>query len=316
MSRRVIFRNLRSGLSLWLAGAFLLPCAWAASYTLFDQQGRQSSTYNEIMSSVGVGDTVTFGNGKTIRLGKLLGTGNTTLIFELAENKGQAIRLPKKSGYFSDDYRYVDFIRSFEKGLPILEKHHIPAVQVHEIYRGEYAIVDRVQPDLTFRRFLHDPKISNRLRLDMVDALVTFARETAMLEHIGDFHQDQLVYDGPRKKWILLDWTHSHKEVIFDEERYVRASPNIFLDKAGAGGARYDFFSSYTERIVGTDGQITWTAKKPAYQWIARAANRVNRAVTDERLKILKTRAGSAIPVVRRTQSCMSSFIRSFLSQR
>lgn len=308
--------GLRNSLRLLFLCSFLFSSgifisAHAEFYQLYDSNtGRAVDGYATILSNLKEGDVISFTNQKRFKIKKFLGSGNTTMILELEGSPPRAIRLPKNSGSHSKEFTYGELLDSFVKGARYLEENAVPSVKIHESLAQEYAIVDKVNVDFTFGEFLKNNDISESDRKKMIEEFYSFAKKTARLEKIGDFHPGQLVYDG--KKWIVLDWTSSNSKVIFDDAKMVLESPSVFIEKWYGAGERLDFFDRYATQTAGGDGKIQWIPKEKKYEWISDMANSAHQTVMEERLKILASEP-RVIPSIKKPESCIMDFFRSVL---
>jgi len=286
--------------------------AWAGQVQLFQMDGlhRQVGDYIVKVNSLEPGDELIFSNGKKVTIGKLLGSGNMTLVFEIAGDPGQVLRIPKSSGEFrTQGASYSDFVNAFLMGNRTLKRWKIPSVEIIDAYPGQYVIAERIPTRFTFTAFLENYEIPPPLRKEMKKALVEFARKTAPLETIGDFHSDQLVYVQERKEWVLLDWTDRSRTVALGDEKSIHNAGNAFLSKKTFGG-RANFFEEFAEYAEDSKG-IHWFPTEPRYRWVSELAAEIQHTIETERINALAL-AKSRAPGGR----CVSTFLESMISGR
>lgn len=186
--------------------------ALAENYRLFDHIRTQVSNYDSIVENLKPGDKIIFSDNQSVIVGEKLGSGNTTVIFELPDYPKVAIRIPKKRGIFKDGIPYTGMINRFQEGYSLLKLDGVPTVNLFKYRQDEYAVVERLGPHITFADFLKDRLLPGELKNEMSKAFLEFAKSTAKFTKIGDFHSGQIVYDKTQKKWILMDWERNHVE--------------------------------------------------------------------------------------------------------
>jgi hypothetical protein len=146
---------------------------------------------------------------------KLLGQGNTSKIYEIkADRKTYALRLPKSTGQFNTFSKYEDYIDSFKLGHSTLESQGLRVPRIIDYSEREFVIVERLLLDESFdleELFFYPETINSTDKENAILALKDFAKQSANFEQIKDFHLKQLSYSPKENKWILIDWTHSHK---------------------------------------------------------------------------------------------------------
>ncbi|MBI3535600.1 MAG: hypothetical protein HY072_08990 [Deltaproteobacteria bacterium] len=197
--------------------------------------------YQKVVLTLKAGDIVIY-NGKKFRLGKFLGAGNTTHVFEIDKETGekpdQVIRIPFLINYFfthadtrkRDPMIYVlDYVQNSEK----VDSTEINRVQIIET-ATEYIITTKVNGSLTGDRFLssisfvHITAISYDTELvlakviandleeegknDIADKLRKLATQLKNLKHFKKEFKTlidearQFVWDEDKKDWYLVDF--------------------------------------------------------------------------------------------------------------
>lgn len=189
----------------------------AKSYILFthvngEEKPLPSSDYEEVLPLLRPGDEVVFSNGQRYQLGHFLGNGNTTMIFDIGNQK--AIRLPYSKKRIFTLAQTRDFLKSYYDGYESLASRGLPIPKVfkNESLAREYLIVERIDDiyfdlsDLSFLRpkFLAALDESPHLLQKVLQDLRSFMKKAAQFSAIGDFGGNQLVYTA--KGWVLLDW--------------------------------------------------------------------------------------------------------------
>lgn len=204
--------------------------SWAARVELFDANGKQVKDYDEQIDFLRAttNNTVVIGNTE-IREKKYLGSGDTTSIFSLSEDKPfidadgrvieRAIRFPIAKGRHPSGTPYVEYLRRFVSAMKALERAGVRTVKVFEsdsklVPVPQYVIVERVHEIFKLRELLANLKNPNSPlkpaeRDRYLAALEKFFESTWNFEVIGDFNPNQLVWNG--REWVVLDALHDHK---------------------------------------------------------------------------------------------------------
>jgi|GEM_PF-5691114 len=230
--------------------------AWAKDVILFSAPEVPVLNYYSIREAIQYGDTLIFSGHETYRVGKKLGCGNTTCVYELLDYPNQAIRIPRSRGvYYVNAFSHVhysDFIMYFLNGKRFLNQYGVPSVKIYEGKNSEFIRVEKVQSVTDLKKFLLNPYLySEEDRLNMKNELIRFARMTSELTRIGDFKEDQLHYVKDRG-WILLDWTSSHRVLSAGFQK--RQSANIFEQVFEGGGA----VEKFLKRNITTKAHRRW----------------------------------------------------------
>lgn len=144
--------------------------------------------------------TVIFGDGKKFKLGELLGSGENSHVYELADMPGQAIRIPMKNKTSTLQFD------SYYKGEKILKDNGVNVVEVKEFHPGQYIVVNKVNLGTNAETFVRNPLLQSNNQL-MTEELVKFAESVDNFEYVGDFHTFQLGWDKDHNNWKLLDWS-------------------------------------------------------------------------------------------------------------
>ena len=172
--------------------------------------------YLQVVRSLTPGDKISY-DSKVFQLGEYLGGDSATRIFAISDTK--AIRIGKSPVHLS---------KSYAAAYPTLSKAGRSVVQVFlEESRPEYnfLIVERLNhkfslsdfvarfepikyPTQKDRSFTRNPEriIAARAEDSMKvrRGLEEFVRNMAMFSSIGDYHNDQVIWDGTR--FVLIDW--------------------------------------------------------------------------------------------------------------
>lgn len=204
--------------ALVLAGLLLAAQAGAGTHQLFRSSAWGGSVphrnYGFIVNGeLGPGDVLIFSDGSKFKIGRRLGSGSATLVFELADDPGKVIRIPMalRTEHLED---VASYITSYISGYERLRAAGVPVVRIHQSRAGEYVVVDRLSSSVrTLEDMVRDGGPEPAEREKITRAFVDFARKTAAFSRIGDFRDDQMAYDPERGEWILFDWTSSHRSL-------------------------------------------------------------------------------------------------------
>lgn len=186
----------------------------------------------------------------TFHLGRFLGSGRTTNVYELSDYPDRVIRLESKSQWYIFP-RYFDgtYINKTIKEYDFLLKTGIPMVRIHDYRYGQYVVVDYVEGP-TFETFVTNPeKFSAEERAVMEKRLIEFARLSHRLRHIGGFKPEQIMYD-PNKGWLLIDWMNGSQLAKSPYDEYSIFS-NFFFHWLGKGfkGEHRIWYDSLLEKL-------------------------------------------------------------------
>lgn len=207
--------------------------------------------------SISKGDKIFVTKDKYYIVKKMLGRGNTTIIFQVIDpsnDKNYALRLPFPSERFNLR-NSINYLNGYIDGHKIIVKNNIPVVEMKEGKASSYVLMEVVQHDFDLFQFLTTPEsIDSSIRKNAREALLEFAKKTAYISSIGDFHQGQIVYNEYEDKWILLDWTN-HLSKVRHMNAPLLFSPKVFKQNHYVRGERGDpvvkkgiFFNSYKKR--------------------------------------------------------------------
>jgi hypothetical protein len=214
--------------------------SWAGSYQLFSKTGRRtapSADYQEIVDHLKYGDTVVFSSGRKFRVGKLLGTGNTTLIFALVGDQKHVLRVPKTVGRWlrpgdtrPQNFDTEEFIDWFVDGVNEAERSHIPVVHIEESLSHEYIEVERLEGDMvSFGDFFASfDRYGKNEREEMVQAMDRFLAKSANKSSVMDLHDGNLVYLPHRTEWIISDVSSGATE--FDASKRITTRSRSVLN--------------------------------------------------------------------------------------
>lgn len=205
------------------------------------ESGRKSATptvrYDWHLAQLKPGDVLEFGDGETFRLEKVLGGDSQSKI--LALEGGDVIRIPLSSQRCcQSNFRTLDGYRELQgTGLEIAQ------VDIaRSSMRGEYVMIERIHEKMTFPEFLRayqNGRLNTPEGQKIYEGFRTFVRQAALFYGVGDFHSQQVVWDG--RRWVLIDWS--------DENEFVRSRDfdNLWTteyERAGAKGKRISSWSS------------------------------------------------------------------------
>jgi hypothetical protein len=215
---------------LGFALIFLFTSFAASAFerTLYFPNGMQSPNYNAEMQNVRSGDVLSLGDRK-YPIGNLLGTGNTTRIFDMGGN--YALRLPKASGIFRGSSTYQIYIQEMFNGYRILKDNGVRVVKVYSEFSNpsRYLVVKKVFTLFSLGEFAGGQVYLNEVQRNQINAaLLIWVAGASKFKHIGDFHADQLRWTGT--EWILMDWISGSQLAVNQYE------PTIFDNVVGIDG--------------------------------------------------------------------------------
>ena len=181
------------------------------------------SLYESRVVRLRSGDRVTFGDGKTFRLGRFLGRGNATHVYELADQPGHVIRIPFLSSFLPLSFDVAkragdtrELATKYVQNWEALKKTGVNIVELLDYPQDySYVIVSKIDGKVTGKDYLKrlgfgrtaptlqeierlpDPEARNRLRS---------LREQCLLIGSPEEIERQFVWDEKRKIWVLGDW--------------------------------------------------------------------------------------------------------------
>jgi|GEM_PF-6188317 len=170
--------------------------------------------YDATVAHLKPGTYVTFSDGSRFQVGREVGKGNTTRIFEIVGDPAHVLRIPISE--FCMGKPCGSYVTRFIDGAAQLVNQGVPAVAIHQHLKGEFVVVDRVSAgSLKLTEFLNAVLLQPHAKLpisaaELTDRLEDFAKKTMGLAEIGDFHTEQLVFDLTTREWRLIDWTAAH----------------------------------------------------------------------------------------------------------
>lgn len=228
---------------------------WAEDYPLFNNKGEALPNYDNVVTSLKHGDRLFFSDGKYFTFLRLLGNGKNTLVLEVAELPGKALRVALKTSSF----RYID---TYVQGDISLSTENIPHVKLYANYSNQYAIVEKIEkPFLNFDEMIDklssiDPKdIAEQEKASSIaKKLSDFLIKLSLFYSSNDMTPDNLIYDIKAERWVLLDWFGELKPVRTVDDFY----PTMLLT-THYGSVRDDQFK----------------ARKPHHQWLDPIFNKV-----------------------------------------
>lgn len=255
------------------------------------------------------GKNVRFSDGREFTLGKLLGKGGVSYVYEVEGNPDVALRVPIHDQPFrAGAPNPREFIHRFVDGHHDLAQHGIPMVKILSHLDGEYALVERIHGPpgrdsvLTLEEFLKSGAEDAKLR----DALVRFARKTADVNLIPDFKPIQLAYDYAQDEWRLMDWdneehfAHLHGFVFnrghltdtAQSAREMSGMPHAFRDESFAPYRQEARFGAWFDGLddAVTQERLLRVGQPPAQVEAWAQARRLERARARPMATIFDTR--------------------------
>lgn len=232
----------------------------------------QVEAYNDLVDELRPGDQLRFTDGNIYTLKAELGhgAGKTTRLFSIFEDEGAALRIPLRSGIFRGTETYQSYISETLEGAPILEKLGVPITSIRGGLRDEYALVDRKPEIITLDDFFRNRELSLEAREKMSTKFIEFAKKTARLYEIGDFHSGQIGYLPQEDRWVLFDWSSAH--ILAPENDIIsKRAPTIFRNKNNR-----DFWKWAVVECNAWSGNC-------GPQWIADLLQRADEAIYAER---------------------------------
>ncbi|MGI4992361.1 hypothetical protein ACRXCV_07020 [Halobacteriovorax sp. GFR7] len=190
--------------------------AWSADLYLFNSDDSFNDSYRENIFSgdLKAGENIHLKN-KVVTFKEILGSGNTTLILNVYDEglqRNLALRLPH--GNEEKQYTLYDgkkFINYSYEGYSELNETDLSIPKIHEYEKSSYLLVDLIKNDFDLKEYFnHIETITSDQKVLVENALIEFAKESAIYQSIGDFHNEQLVYSMSKRKWFLLDWSSGH----------------------------------------------------------------------------------------------------------
>ncbi len=264
----------------------------------------QLETYSHEVKNAKPGDVFRFSDGKEIKIGRLIGSGGTARIYEIADEPGRVLRIPKDYGYFDFNpagpaysRHYTDFIDYTIEGVEPMKRAGVPMIEVFEHSPKEYVIVERLPAQaVRLDQFIERRWKNNTPEVEqqMIQDLLEFARKTALLRSIGDFKAEQIAY-VPGRGWVVFDWTNgvSTLDLSRNPERAL-ASRNIWDDVL-------PHYLAVTRSKPGATEPRGWKPKLALFKerpqdWFAPIANQIEYAVWTKRREALPGTGFSASP--------------------
>lgn len=175
---------------------------------VFDENGRLLADYTRLNFESGAElpvDILRVDDDTVFKVQRFLGAGNTTKIFSVTKENGTdeyALRLPKSDPHY---------IYSTNQLYPVLEMYNIPIPKRYTGVESKYILSEVVDISFDLEEFFSKVITSENQKIidEAKNALLNFAKKTAMFSDLGDFNGTQVVYSEKNKEWVLLDWTNS-----------------------------------------------------------------------------------------------------------
>lgn len=210
-----------------------LSLAFAQSTHYLFTEGRINSYYDVIVKEIQSGDILSFSDGARFTVENILGQGGTTLVVSIKEDPTKALRIPLRKDTLS-------YIRSYVRGHRAIEEAHVPALKIYEPSNKEYVLVEKISGSfVSFRdfvamasktgkqgwlgRILGQKPTAEMLEIkEMSTEFREFAGKLFSFAIVGDMHQDNLIFDQSKRKWILMDWIGSHENALYIENNKIQ----------------------------------------------------------------------------------------------
>jgi predicted CopG family antitoxin len=189
--------------------------------------------YDEKVKTIEPGDTLVFENEHEIKtaadmvrftiglfspkkttsfkVGKKLGVGGTTIIYELLGFPERVLRIPKSDKITRKGVHYIRYINFTIDGFEPLRESAIALPTIFESSPLRFVVVERFNSKLTLELFMLYPNtFSSEEAEKMLSELKVFAWSTREFRRIGDLNPSQILYDYDTHRWVLIDWTDFH----------------------------------------------------------------------------------------------------------
>lgn len=272
--------RLRYVFILTLMFQLLASFAWADEI----QMGlgvNSSEPYEARVKSIVPGDTLRFSNHQTFTVGQVLGHGNTTVIYSLADDPSKVLRVP----LHLVGRGYTD---GFNGGAKVLEKAGVPMVKVYETYDDEYSVVEKLPLHMTFSDFVEinseksflakslsmnwwgNAKPPQNVKDEMIAKFILFAEKISEFQKIGDMHSGNLIYDLQKKEWRLMDWDFNS----WSARDHVVAGQTFFSQNSPLASLLESY--GYTDKMQ-------FKAKSNRYQWLQTMIAQAHDAIQKKR---------------------------------
>ncbi|MEC9282240.1 MAG: hypothetical protein VX642_05980 [Bdellovibrionota bacterium] len=194
------------------------------TYQLFKEKGGYASGYNqkmkEIISHFETGNTeplvLQFSRSKSFQVNGLLGKGDFfNAIFDIGDGKVLRVRQTKKKLFapislmFGYHLPLMDSFYTYKSAYLELLKSKVPMPKSYftETHDSEFLVQEKIEIAFLYSDYMN-PDFRKSLEKDLLEKiendLVDFAKTTARYHQIGDFREDNIVYDKKRG-WLLLD---------------------------------------------------------------------------------------------------------------
>jgi hypothetical protein len=207
-------RRARSFLPLFVALWSSTLLAASDPVRLWDQSGETVANYDYVVRGLRPGTQVQLRDEQIVTLGRVLGAGNTTIIFEIGSDK--ALRLPKGEGLSPTGVAYAGYMLWFYEGSSKVEASETPVVKVfrEESIADRYLVVEKLKPDETLGQIfsledlvkgrITDPAVAARLERELLE---DFAPKTWALRFVSDMRSEQILYTS--RGWVMADMSQT-----------------------------------------------------------------------------------------------------------
>lgn len=168
------------------------------------------------------------------------------------------LRVPVKSGNILRlDLPYTIGIDTMLRSEPTLRRGGAAIPKFYRSSPGEYIALEFIPHDFTLHTFLKKPgTVSPEVLAEAEVALKEFARATARLGYIDDFHAGQLVYDKRQRKWTLLDWMGGWKMPLLHARERNHIFGDHFLSIHLHQKIDWEPWSKNSEWLTGWEGHV------------------------------------------------------------
>ena len=148
----------------------------------------------------------------SFRVGRLLGEGNTTRIYELPDHPDLVLRIPSgwKRRVGLHQTPIPEFINLMKKGEAALVDGGVLVTRISGYQESLFLVVEKIR-GITFEQFVDEPhRLPPEIREKMYADLDRLAQGLAGFDIVADFRANQLMFDLQKRAWVLVDWTYPH----------------------------------------------------------------------------------------------------------
>lgn len=207
------------------------------NYQLFKEKGGYAHAYNrkmqEIISHFESGNTESlvlgFSKGQSFKVYGLVGKGDFfNAIFDIGDGKVLRVRQSKKKLFaplsimFGYHLPLMDSFYTYKSAYLELIKSNIPMPKSYftETHDSEFLVQEKLDIAFYYSDYMKPEfrKSLGKEGLEKVEKdLISFAKTTARYHQIGDFREDNIIYDKNRG-WVLVDmWNNMGEAGSMDD---------------------------------------------------------------------------------------------------